>query len=52
MIRILTRGLDSGDRDVVVIIRIVLALWSRIEIGGPLSGGQITILVSLTLEQL
>ena len=50
VIRVLTPGLDSGDRDVVVIIRILFALRSRVEVHGPDSGGQIAILDDLALE--
>ena len=52
VIRVLTLGLDSGDRDVVVVIRVVFALRSRVEVHSPDSGGQIAILDDLAHEQL
>ena len=50
VIRVLTLGLDSGDRDVVVVIRVLFALRSRTEVRGPNSGGQIAIFDDLALE--
>ena len=52
VIRVLTLGLDLGDRDVVIIFRIIFAFKRRTEICGPDSGGQIAIFDDLVLEQL
>ena len=52
VIRVLTLGLDLGDRDVVIIIRIIFTFRGRTEIRGPDSGGQIAIFEDLALEQL
>ena len=52
VIRVLTLGLDSGDRDVVIIIRVLFARRRRTEVWSPDSGGQITIFDDLALERL
>ena len=50
--RILTRRLDPGDRDIIVVIRVARVLKWRLEVIGPDSGGKVAIFVHLAFKEL
>ena len=52
VIRVLTLAVDTGDGNVVVIIWVLFARWSRTAVLSPNPGSQITIFNKLALEQL
>ena len=52
VIRVLTLVIDAGDGDVVIIIRVRFARWSRTAVLSPHPGSQIAIFSKLVLKQL
>ena len=52
MIRVLTLASGTRDGQIVVIVRVHLALWGRAAILSPDPGSQVTVLGELAVEQL